>query len=199
MEVDLLPDQKVARVTFTYQLEQEGGSISLPLRMIGFRKGEIQNVRVETDTGFDSVLLKAKDHNVAVGQIELSSAQSQDSLATLVLSYELPFSNRMTIPILLVDTEIVAARQASFQAQIKVPNDYAIRSVFPAMRWKANQRKEGKVYQFEMQAIPAWIKFRVFEGKAPFWSLERVIDWGIILLLVGLIAFGWKLFKTQKK
>ena len=94
-----------------------------------------------------------------------------------------------------MDWKPAAATADAFQAVIQLSEEYSLRSVFPAMRWKIDQQAAKSIYSFKLQTIPAWIKFKVFKGSPPLFSLELLVDLGVGLVLILLMLVGWKKLK----
>ena len=80
-------------------------------------------------------------------------------------------------------------------ADIQLPTEYSLQSIFPAMKWDKENQQSYSRYYFNLQTIPAWIKFKIFRGSLPLFSLELLVDLGVGLVLILLMLVGWKKLK----
>jgi hypothetical protein len=75
---------------------------------------------------------------------------------------------------------------------LAVPGDVALYESFPTTL--AGPRPDGErgLWDLELSVLPAYLTVRGRVGTAPLLSLNRVVDGGVLALLLVLGVVGWR-------
>ncbi len=198
MEVMIFNTSEPISVSISHTIHIDSNEQKIPLRVIGKSIAHIQKVKVRLEGQEYALNLNPINFKMSQGEIYLPAARVQSGQIKLEISYELNASTFdgkqkvVSIPILFVDWKPESAKAKAFVASIKADTRFALKSRFPAMKWKKESEENLNVYSFDLQVIPSWVKFKLYEGKLPLISLELLVDLGVIFVLLSLMFFGWK-------
>ncbi len=192
-EVDYL------KVEITSTITVDSGALFIPLRVIGNGLEQLRNVEALIEMNKYQLELDRQNDRVAMAKIPFIPDIAADKPIELILTYQAPRGNsqKITVPVLFVDWKPEAASEDIFSAFIDVPEGYSLTSIFPSMRWKKEVAGKEYDYSFSLQSIPAWIKFKIYKGAFPLVTLDRLIDFGVLLVLLILILVGWRRLKNK--
>ena len=199
MEVDLRNTE--IQVSIKYQLTSEESITQLKLKGVGPDWTAIRNLKAQVEGKIYDVVIEEEAKLVQDLLVSLDVPLAVNQAASCIISYQMrrPQAKNQrttyTIPVIYVDGEAAAADKDVFQARIITEVDQSIQSIFPAMPWK---KEANEQYTFGMQVLPAWVKFNVYNGPAPFFTLERKVDFGVLLVLISLLIFGAQRLKQHQ-
>ncbi len=202
MEVDFDESLKNTMVRITCQIHLDSDVDRIPLRVVADERIALLNPKALIGGDTFEIDLKQINQRVARGNILGLRLSKSDSLLTLSIHYDLEglVWNKKSvvtlIPVLFVDWKAEQASVDAFSAHLRLPKQYSLRSIFPAMIWKKKADEDTDVYSFSLQTLPAWISCKIYIGPQPFFSLERLVDLGVILILLALMIIGWKKLKN---
>lgn len=186
----------LTQVSIQYEIKGDATLNQLPFRAIGWNQDQIEQVRVKINEKEIPLNLQMLNQRVAMGNMALKPTLSALKGQTFEVTYELSMGaqkGRLTIPVVFPDLQAEGSNNSFFSSTIRLEESYVLDAVFPAMTWKEDKTKND--YHFELQVIPAWVKFHCYKGQIPFWRLERIVDVFVILVLLGLLLIGWKKIK----
>lgn len=187
-------DDSTIQVIIQYELTVSKETNQIPFRLIEGDLATLSNLKVIMDGTTFPFELQSENARVKTGTLSFKKALTIGQSYRIKVEYQLNkgvLDKRLTIPVLFPDVTPIQADASFFTAQLWLPDQYVLESIFPAMRWT---KKEG-IYTFDLQVIPAWVKFDCYSGKLPLFGLERLVDVGVMVVLLGLIFVGWKKLK----
>lgn len=201
MEVYTEGSSNTINVQITCQVRVDSEVAQIPVRVVADESIAIKNPIATIQNQDYKIDLKSINQRVAKGNILGLQFTGQDSLIDIIIRYELDGLDvkktavKAIIPVLFIDWRPAQASADAFTAIIHLSKDQSLRSIFPAMNWKKHTTAESDEYSFDLQTIPAWISFKLLEGEMPFFSIELLVDLGVILVLIILMAIGWQKFR----
>lgn len=199
MTIDLT--QAEVQINIEYQLAEGEPIDQLKLKGIGKDWPQMSAVQVQFQGRTYELMLEKEAHLVQDLKVQFDAPLAINGSEPLVVSYQMrtPEGKNQrttyTIPVLYIDAEAAEADKDVFQVTLITQTEQTVQSIFPAMAWKKNANNQ---YAFSMQVLPAWIKFNLYPGEAPFLTLERKVDFGVLFVLVGLLIFGAQRLKQHK-
>ncbi|MEO0340281.1 MAG: hypothetical protein AAF242_13855 [Bacteroidota bacterium] len=199
MDIDLT--STALQIDIAYRLTAGESMTQLKLKGIGPDWTQISNLQVQVQGKTYELMIEEEANLVQDLLVSLDTPLAINQVASCIISYQmrrLQAKNQRTtytIPVIYVDGEAAAADKDVFQARLIPEAGQTIQSIFPAMSWKKDANGQ---YTFGMQVLPAWIKFNVYDGPAPFFTLERKVDFGVLLVLIGLLIFGAQRLKQHQ-
>lgn len=199
MTIDLTKTE--VQINIEYQLAEGEPIDQLKLRGIGKDWSQMSAIQVRFQGKTYELMLERAAQLVQDLMVQFDAPLVINGSESLMVSYQMrkPEAEDQratyTIPVLYIDTEAAAASKDVFQVRLITQTEQTVQSIFPAMAWKKNANNQ---YAFSMQVLPAWIKFNLYPGPAPFLTLERKVDFGVLFVLVGLLIFGGQRLKQHK-
>lgn len=204
MEVQLEESTDRIVVTINCRVSLDSEIEQIPVRIVGDESIQILDPTLLIQGQIYPIDLKYLNQRVAKANILGIDQIGRDSLMDILIQYQVSTeafqkrSKTITVPVLFIDWKPEAASADAFKAIVQLPEGYSLRPVFPAMQWKKAQGASRSVYSFDLETVPAWVKFKVFRGSLPFFSLELLVDLGVITVLVFLMFLGLNKMKPQK-
>lgn len=198
MTIDLTKTE--VQINIEYQLANGEPIDQLKLKGIGKDWPQMSAVQVQFQGETYELLLEREAQLVQDLMVEFDAPLAINGSESLMIFYQMrkPEAKnqraRYTIPIIYIDAA-AAANKDVFQVSLITQAEQTVQSIFPAMAWKKNANNQ---YAFSMQVLPAWIKFNLYPGEAPFLTLERKVDFGVLFVLIGLLIFGGRRLKQHK-
>lgn len=201
MEIDMedLSDKIAIRVIC--KVAVDAGTNRIPLRMIGGENSalEIGLIRVEgREFSYELTNTNAK---VQEGAILMRRPFIIDKEVEVIIDYKLgridpeKEKHKLLLPLLFVDLEPGSTTSDTFDATISLSKEYALKGIFPAMKWEKLEEGDLDVYSFSLQVIPAWVSFNLYKGQLPLFALEQVVDISVLLVLLVIFLVGWRKMK----
>lgn len=125
----------------------------------------------------------------AAGWRRAEMAFERDAAGTVVFRGEAAADpdGWLRIPIPLPDSSPPPGTDLSFRATITPPIGYRIADPFPA---RAGPENSGGEIAMALPAPPSLLRFRVIPDGASGFGLPVIVDGIVVLLLLGLAAFG---------
>ena len=200
LKVDATQHPDTMHISIYFETSSDGTAQALPLRIIGNDLNTIVDLRCVLGTvNFPLEIDIQGNQRVGTGTLNLPPSVEKDGTLAFGFRYKWPIQgNTITIPILHPKLPAASAESDTFESLITLPKDKVLRSQFPAMSWQKELKEEQVEYSFQLQVLPAWIKFKVYDDKSPFWSLERMVDFGVLLTLIVLGILGWNYLSKNR-
>lgn len=201
MTVDLNELTQKVRVQVVCTVLLKENTRDIPIRTVGIGLGDLKNIAVLVEDQYFQWKLEPVNDKVAEGNIRVPGGFFAGNPIEVSFQYELggqAFEKRWTdwiIPVIYVNWKALENEQQAFQATLSLPKDLFIRSIFPATKWPRAEVQDSAQYQFNLQVIPAWLKFKVYDHKPSPFNLNLLIDLGVILAILLLVYLGWKKFR----
>lgn len=96
----------------------------------------------------------------------------------------------LVFPILILNWPPTMAPPDMFRARLSLPHDLNIASAFPTVSRTSEVFDGRRVESFQLQVTPSVVRFRGFAGRMPFLTHGLMVDLGVALVLMGLLAYG---------
>ncbi|NRB65682.1 MAG: hypothetical protein HRU40_22135 [Saprospiraceae bacterium] len=198
MTIDLTHSE--VQIHIAYQLADGERIEQLQIKGIGAAWTDIRNIQVHVqDQTYD---LMIEQETLLVQNLMVSFdapiVMKENEPVAITYRWRKPQDNEQTvtytIPVLYVDGEAAETGKDIFQVTLITEEEQTVQSIFPAMPWK---KDDGNRYVFSMQVFPAWIKFKLYPGAAPFLTLEKTVDFGVLFVLIGFLFFGAQRLKKH--
>lgn len=182
------PDSRSVQVKVYYDLNVSVGEIELkalnfPMAPIGpvraFINGEKREISFEQNGKITSASLEF-GYSGNVG---------------LQLNYEIPLGASdpftLIIPVIYPDIKATEARQDFFNAAVQVKG-YQIHEAFPTASWSMETKGDWDMHSLKLQAVPSMLKLKLGIESRPLLSTLNLVDMLVLLILITLLAIGWK-------
>ncbi|MEM6377520.1 MAG: hypothetical protein AAF705_04860 [Bacteroidota bacterium] len=199
MTIDLT--KTAVQINIEYQLTAEEPMDQLKLKGIGPDWLQMSDIQVQVQGKTYELTLEEEAHLVQALMVQFDDPLTIKESGSVIVSYQMrkPEDKNQratyTIPVLYIDGKAAEASKDVFLVSLITQAGQTIQSIFPAMPWKKDANNQ---YTFSMQVLPAWIKFNLYPGAAPFLTLERKVDFGVLFVLIGLLFFGAQRLKQHK-
>lgn len=185
MTVDGIGTNQPLKVTLDYRLSFEDSILQIPLKALCHRETAIENVVINLNGQILEITFDDRKFPLITGNLILLETIQRRKESRLIILYEVKST---VVPLLLVDWKPKEAKPQSFQAKISLPKSYFIFETFPTIPWNHQSSEYAEQYNFDLQVIPAWIKWQARKGAIPFLTFYRKIDLFVIFTFL-LIAF----------
>lgn len=193
-------DGEAARTSIEvrYRVSPGGTLDSIPLTGIEFSGTRLRRLEAEIGGETVPVTLDRSRAPAIGGFVHLRSPSPSDDTLAVTLTYELdraiPGSSRqfdLVLPLLLVDWTPAGAPDDMLRARVSIPASYSVQESFPTVPKEMQLSGDLRRYDFRLQVIPTMIRFRGHVGDPPVLSFSRLVDLGVLLLLIVAGALGW--------
>lgn len=131
------------------------------------------------------------------GDLRLPRAVEGTGEHELTLTYDVVDALRsrgndfdLVVPVIIVDWPPTTAPPDMFRARIEMPSDFSVAAAFPTVDRVSEERDGTRLESFQLQVTPSVLRFRGSVGEAPLFTRGRLVDLGVGLFLLGLVAYG---------
>ena len=194
MEVALPTEPGPVEVRLLFQLSGEAESLDLPFTLLTPAPSRIVGLRVRHGEEEERLTPEEVRTHYWTGAIQLPQLVEPGDTLILELRYSVEGGwsdgGRVTIPIPAPVWTPQDPRPRTFLATVTVPQGWVITESFPTSVVQRPVGAGGGQYQVALQSVPSMLVLRMFEGEAPFLTLERVLDILVVsaLLIMGLLG-----------
>lgn len=217
-EADAVPATEPVRVTESYRLRLEAGVERIPLLGLHFLGARIEALEAELDgasLAFETSAVageqgastapgspgaqggSSRRSPLFLGDLRLPRPIASSGEHELTLRYEVRDALRrreaafdLVVPVLVVDWPPTTAPPDMFGARLLMPADHHITSAFPTVDRATEVRDGARAESFRLQVTPSVIRYRGTVGEPPVLTRGRLVDLGVGLFLLGLLAWG---------
>lgn len=199
-EAEVQPADGAARATVTYDLHLDAGAERIPLLGLHFLAARIEGLEASLDgTALDleAPREQADGSPLFSGHLRLPEPVASAGERELILSYDVVDALRaeggtfdLVVPVLIVDWPPTTAPPDMFSARLSLPEELSISAAFPTVPRSSEVRDGTRVESFRLQVTPSVVRFRGSVGEGPLLTLGRLVDLGVGLFLLGLVAYG---------
>lgn len=187
-----------AEVRVTYGLTVPAGTEAVPLTVLSPAPAAVDGLTARSDDGPLAVELPPSETSQRSGVVRIRAGAAARDM-TLVLTYGVDgaFQDsgdgiRVMIPVVAVDWPPSDPLPGTFQARVQLPPDVTPYESFPTtVGGLARGGTDPGPSVLELSVQPAWVSLRARHGPPPTWTVPRVADAFVVLLLLGLGAVGW--------
>lgn len=186
------------RIELRYRLAATEEVGRVPVRGIAYLGVTPADVRATVDGVPARVRLEPARGALLSGAVELERPLAAGDTADLVLTYRvgsaIPASERtfdVVLPLLFVDWRPAGAPEDMLRATVSIPAGYSADEVFPTVPREVTTVDDARRYSFRLQAIPSLVRLRGHAGEPPFLTFSRLVDLGVLALLMLAGGLGW--------
>ena len=198
-------DDGTTEVEIGYRVVADRTVERIPLKALAFFGVTPTDVRVTVEGEAAGSGLDPSRPPLLSGGVRLDRPARAGDTLDLVVSYGLPAAIPATgggfdivLPVLFVDWKPVGAPEDFFEATVRLPAAYSVEEAFPTVPKETRVRDGTRRYDFRLQTVPSLIRFRGEEGDPPFFTFSRLVDLGVVLILVLGGAFGWRALRRER-
>lgn len=191
-----------ARVEAGYELRRAGGEGEgwVPLELLRFGGSRIveATVRVGGDGTLRELELARARPRVLRDSVAVGPA-ARDSVVRLGLRYTVrsALENggedlRWRVPLLQAGGGAAEALPGTFSAEVILPAGVYPYESFPTGIRVSEGTGNSRTVHLSLQVVPAVVTLRARRGAAPLFPPLKLLDGGVVLLLLALGAVGWR-------
>lgn len=199
-EAVVAPADGAVRATVTYRLHINAGAERVPLLGLHFLGARIEGLEASLDgraLDLEAASDQADGSPLFSGHLRLPEPVASAGERELILSYDIVDALRvdrgtfdLIVPVLIVDWPPTTAPPDMFGARLSLPEELSISAAFPTVPRSSEVRDGTRVESFGLQVTPSVVRLRGSVGDAPLLTLGRLVDLGVGLFLLGLVAYG---------
>jgi hypothetical protein len=197
LQVDLSRPGATAHVRIDYRLRVPPGTTRIPITALVSRPGTIADVSAHTPTRALTVELPESSTAQRSGFVHLPGDRP-DGVLTLVVEYEVARSITPAradvlyrVPLVAVDWPPADPLPGTFTGRAMVQPDIHVFESFPTTLAGPLGWTGRSVWAVELSVLPAYLTFRGRLYGPPTFTVPRVVDTSILVLLLLLGLLGW--------
>ena len=216
VEVRLPSSPGPVEVTSIFVLRPEPGELHVPLSLLNPRGVHLDFQAVEV-RGAESLLPERMDPSFRLeevrehyweGSVRLPAGSEVGPDSTfLQVSYIVEgawvgseitgrdagpdgHNGRVTVPILVPRWVPTDPKPTTFRARVLVPSGLTVTGSFPSSVLRQPDPGQEGAYEMGLQGAPAMLILRIAQGTGTGFSLEGILDLGVVLILLGMGFLG---------
>lgn len=198
MSVDLAGFDATAGVRVHYRLWVPPGVTEVPITLLTPRPVAVVDLVARTPTRIVEVDLPSSGTAQRRGLVRFPGGPPAGALS-LIFEYRVERSVRpagaaidAVVPVLAVDWPPAEPLPGTFRARLTVPGNVAVYESFPTTLTGPRSFGGRGLWDVELSVLPAYVRVRGRVGEPPLLSLGRVVDGGVLALLLVLGMVGWR-------
>ncbi len=160
------------------------------LKALSFENSSISNLKCFLNE-IEIAIEFQKTKKIFSGRLKLEEGEDQ----VLQFIYQLPLvslDTKLVLPLIYPELPTVDPEQELFHGWLRIYRPLEVFEAFPTAGWQVKPESVFADHDLLLQAIPSIITLQLGEGDKPFFSVMRLVDGFVILLLIGLMVAGWK-------
>lgn len=192
-------------VEIRYRVVADSAVRRIPLRGMAFFGATPAEVRATVGGEPAPAELDVEREPLLAGDVRLPGRTAPGDTLEVEVSYRLPAaipaaggSFDVVLPLLYVDWRPAGAPEDMLEATIALPAAYSIQEAFPTVPREITTEAGTRRYGLRLQTVPSMIRFRGHEGDPPLLTFSRLVDLGVVLLLVVAGALGWRALRRER-
>lgn len=172
--------------------DSSASAAQIPLRAYCHREASPENIRVSLNGLPATLQVDSSGWPLLKMTIAIPYELSQDSSWEVKLQYLVrqPLTGKLILPVVFVDLAPLESRDATFTAQINLPENTEGRLRFPSVALE-----NGGI---SLPVIPAWLDMDLLSPDSSPFSFYLGVDLLVIVLLLVAALFLWKPFKSGR-
>lgn len=94
------------------------------------------------------------------------------------------------LPLVLLRATPASSADDFFRAELSLPEGTTVTESFPVVPREVVPTASGDRYSIALQVVPAMLRWRATEGRAPLLSFDAAVDVALLLIIAVMAGFG---------
>jgi hypothetical protein len=168
------------------------------LTLLRLKPAELSPLRAQIDGNPVRIEMEEIRAGYLTGALRLEPGSGTSGPVLLTLEYDVDGGDGVGPVVLPLVTPRLAPSDPgprTFLATVEIPEGLTVTESFPSSVLERPAASRGGSWVVGLQGVPAMVSLRVSEGRGVLFSLERVLDLGV---LAGLLLMGaWGLSRLR--